>query len=408
MPRYSYKGRDRSGKAVNGQQVAADEQAVAEQLIRQGVIPIQITEVAEKAKSLELPAWLTRRQVTLDDLLLFCRQMYSLTRAGISVIRAVNNLKDSITNRALAEALTDIADELQRGLSLAVAMRAHPRVFPSLFVSIVHVGENTGHLDESFQQLSDYYELEMETRKRIKTATRYPSFVVTAIAIAIVVLNIFVIPQFVGLFERFGADLPLPTRILMATSSFFVNDWWILLLIVAGITLGVRQFLSTENGRQSWDRYKLRLPIIGSILERALLGRFARSFGMMVRSGIPLHQALGLVADAVGNAYMSKRLRGMREGIERGESLLRTAAASGLFTPLVLQMIEVGEETGQVDVQMVEVAGYYEREVDYDLKSLTAKIEPILIGIVAVMVLILALGIFLPMWNMMNVMKGGG
>jgi MSHA biogenesis protein MshG len=222
-----------------------------------------------------------------------------------------------------------------------------------------------------------------------------------------VILNIMVIPVFANMFAKFGVELPLATRILLATSHFFVHYWWLLLAGLIAAVLGWRHWVRTRAGQLSWHRWQLKLPIVGSIIERSLLARFARSFSMMLKAGVPLNQALALVADAVDNAFMADRIREMRGGIERGESLLRTAGASALFTPLVMQMIAVGEETGQVDELLHEAAQYYEREVDYDLKSLTARIEPILIGLVAIMVLILALGIFTPMWDMMSAVRGG-
>ncbi|TNH92444.1 MSHA biogenesis protein MshG, partial [Aeromonas hydrophila] len=194
--------------------------------------------------------------------------------------------------------------------------------------------------------------------------------------------------------------------ILLATSHFFVHYWWVMLGVLLAMVFGWRRWVSTVKGKLTWHRWQLKLPIVGTIIERSLLARFARSFSMMLKAGVPLNTALSLVADAVDNAWMAGRIRDMRAGIERGESLLRTAGSSGLFTPLVMQMIAVGEETGQVDDLLHEAAEYYEREVDYDLKSLTARIEPILIGIVAVMVLILALGIFTPMWDMMRAVRG--
>jgi MSHA biogenesis protein MshG len=286
-------------------------------------------------------------------------------------------------------------------------MAEYPKVFSQLFVSIVHVGENTGQLEKAFLQLSQYLELEMDTRKRIKTAMRYPTFVILAIVIAMVILNIFVIPQFAEIFGRFNVELPLATRILIGTSSFFVNYWPLLLVLTIGSVFLVRWYVGTPKGRMLWDKTRLRLPVVGSVIERSLLARFSRSFAMMVGAGVPLNQALSLVASAVDNAFMAERIVEMRRGIERGESLLRNAISSELFTPLVLQMISVGEETGQVDELLTEAAEFYEREVDYDLKSLTARIEPILITVVAGMVLILALGIFTPMWDMMRAVRGG-
>jgi MSHA biogenesis protein MshG len=219
-------------------------------------------------------------------------------------------------------------------------------------------------------------------------------------------MNIWVIPIFADMFKSFGAELPLMTRILLATSDFFITKWIHLLVGIVLIIFLLVRYLRTKNGRYKWDRTKLKLPIVGSIFERTLLGRFARSFSMMLISGVPMTSALNLVAEAVDNAFMAERILTMRKNIEKGESLSRVASSSQMFTPLVLQMINVGEETGRVDELLAEAAEFYEREVDYDLKSLTSKIEPILISVVAGMVLVLALGIFTPMWDMMGAIKG--
>jgi len=361
MSSFAYKGRDSQGNATSGVVEAANEMAAAEQLMRRGVMPTELKPGKAKSAAIDW-SLLLEGGVKLDELVIFSRQMYALTRAGIPILRAIAGLEESSHSKPLKRAL---------------------------------------HL-----QLATYFELELETRKRIKTAMRYPSFVMIAIGIAMVILNIMVIPVFAGMFAKFGVELPLATRILLATSHFFVNYWWLLLAMLAGMVFGWRRWVATTKGKLTWHRWQLKLPIVGTIIERSLLARFARSFSMMLKAGVPLNTALTLVADAVDNAFMAGKVRDMRAGIERGESLLRTAGSSGLFTPLVMQMISVGEETGQVDDLLHEAAEYYEREVDYDLKSLTARIEPILIGIVAVMVLILALGIFTPMWDMMRAVRG--
>ncbi|AKA19139.1 MSHA fimbrial biogenesis protein MshG [Aeromonas hydrophila] len=405
MSSFAYKGRDSQGNAVNGVVEAATEMAAAEQLMRRGVMPTELKPGKAKAAALDW-SLLLERGVRLDELVVFSRQMYALTRAGIPILRAIAGLEESAHSKPLKRALHALGEDLGNGRPLSSSMQAHPRVFSSLFVAIIHVGENTGQLEEAFLQLANYFELELETRKRIKTAMRYPSFVLIAIGIAMVILNIMVIPVFAGMFAKFGVELPLATRILLATSHFFVHYWWVILGVLLAMVFGWRRWVSTVKGKLTWHRWQLKLPIVGTIIERSLLARFARSFSMMLKAGVPLNTALSLVADAVDNAWMAGRIRDMRAGIERGESLLRTAGSSGLFTPLVMQMIAVGEETGQVDDLLHEAAEYYEREVDYDLKSLTARIEPILIGIVAVMVLILALGIFTPMWDMMRAVRG--
>jgi MSHA biogenesis protein MshG len=405
MNTFAYKGRDSQGHAVNGVVDAANEMAAAEQLMRRGVMPTELKPGKAKSAAIDW-SLLLEGGVKLDELVIFSRQMYALTRAGIPILRAIAGLEESTHSKPLKRALHSLGEDLGNGRPLSSSMQAHPRVFGSLFVAIIHVGENTGQLEEAFLQLANYFELELETRKRIKTAMRYPSFVMIAIGIAMVILNIMVVPVFAGMFAKFGVELPLATRILLATSHFFVNYWWLLLGILLAMVFGWRRWVATVKGKLTWHRWQLKLPIVGTIIERSLLARFARSFSMMLKAGVPLNTALTLVADAVDNAWMAGRVRDMRAGIERGESLLRTAGSSGLFTPLVMQMIAVGEETGQVDDLLHEAAEYYEREVDYDLKSLTARIEPILIGIVAVMVLILALGIFTPMWDMMSAVRG--
>ena len=405
MSSFAYKGRDSQGNAVSGVVDAANEMAAAEQLMRRGVMPTELKPGKAKAAALDW-SLLLERGVRLDELVVFSRQMYALTRAGIPILRAIAGLEESAHSKPLKRALHALGEDLGNGRPLSSSMQAHPRVFSSLFVAIIHVGENTGQLEEAFLQLANYFELELETRKRIKTAMRYPSFVLIAIGIAMVILNIMVIPVFAGMFAKFGVELPLATRILLATSHFFVHYWWVMLGVLLATVFGWRRWVSTVKGKLTWHRWQLKLPIVGTIIERSLLARFPRSFSMMLKAGVPLNTALSLVADAVDNAWMAGRIRDMRAGIERGESLLRTAGSSGLFTPLVMQMIAVGEETGQVDDLLHEAAEYYEREVDYDLKSLTARIEPILIGIVAVMVLILALGIFTPMWDMMRAVRG--
>lgn len=332
--------------------------------------------------------------------------MFSLTKAGIPLLKAVSGLAESCNSIRLKLALEDAIVSLERGRTLSSGLNQHPKIFNQLFVSIIHVGENTGQLEDAFAQLAVYLEREQETRKQIKAATRYPIFVLIALAGAFVVLNIFVIPKFADMFSKFNAELPLMTRALIGTSDFLLNYWY--LLIAGGIFIAymIRRSLNTKVGRLNWDRRKLSLPIVGSIFNRSLLSRYCRSFSMMLRAGVPLTSALNLTSEAVGNVYMGQKIIAMRERIEKGEGLARVSAASGLFTPLVMQMIRVGEETGRVDELLVEASEFYEREVDYDLKNLTAKIEPFLIVVVAAMVLVLALGIFTPMWDMMNAIKG--
>ncbi|MCL1035613.1 type II secretion system F family protein [Shewanella submarina] len=407
MAKFSYRGRDRQGATIKGHLDAANESAAADVLLQRAIIPLELREVKD-SQGFDLQGLIGGRRVTLDELQIFTRQMYSLTRSGIPMLRAIAGLAETAHSQRMKDALNDISEQLISGRPLSAAMNQHRDVFDTLFISMVHVGENTGKLEEAFKQLSGYIEREQETRKRIKAAMRYPVFVLFAITIAMVVLNIFVIPKFATMFSRFGAELPLPTRILIGTSDFFVSYWPFMLVVAGGVIFGIRYWMNSEEGQKKWDRWKLHMPAVGSIIERSTLARYCRSFAMMISAGVPMTQALSLVADAVDNAYMHDRIVDMRKGIESGDSLLRVSNQSKLFTPLVLQMVAVGEETGQIDQLLNDAADFYEGEVDYDLKNLTAKLEPILIGIVAGIVLVLALGIYLPMWDMLNVVKGGG
>ena len=405
MAQFKYIGRDQQGNTLKGEVEANSKELAVDLVMQKGILPSQLTEKKSGGKSFKFSGLLAPH-VKLSDLIIFSRQIYSLTKAGIPILRAVNGLADSSHSKILKEALYDLLDRMHNGYSLSAAMAAHPRVFTQLYISLIQVGENTGQLDRVFLQLSQYLEQELETNKRIKAAMRYPTFVLIVLAVAMVVLNIYVIPVFSSMFAKFNAELPWTTKVLLATSSFFVNYWPYLLAIIIAAISSIKIWLDTKNGKYLWDKWKLHIPVIGSVIERSLLARFSRSFAMMLSAGVPLNNSLYLVAYAVDNSYLQERILLMRTGIESGETLLKTASGAGLFTPLVLQMIAVGEETGQIDELLNEAADFYEREVDYELKNMTAKIEPILISIVAIMVLILALGIFTPMWDMMGAMKG--
>jgi len=400
MPNFTYKGRSIRGALVQGELEAVNIDAVATQLFNTGITPIDINEKTVSTENIEsLLARLQAKRPSLDDIILFTRQMYTMMKSGVPIVRAMNGIISSTRNIYLADALKVSLGYLESGRDLASSLGRHPEIFPTLFISMVRVGEETGRMDEAFMRITRYLELEKETRQRIKAAIRYPVFVLVAIGIAIAIINIFVIPTFAQLFARADVALPWQTRMLMATSNFFVAWWPVLLAVLIGAAIGFRSYIQTEKGRYWWDRNKLKIPIIGGIIHRATLGRFARAFSMALTSGVPLVQAMTVVARSVDNEYIAEHILNMRNGIERGESLTRTATITGQFTPLVLQMLSVGEETGEVDNLLVEVADFYEREVDYDIKNLSSSIEPVLIIAIGIMVMILALGVFLPMWD---------
>ena len=408
MASFNYTGRNASGSQVKDSIEAANLDVAAEKLFKKGITPISIIAVktGNNTASTDVFELLNNGRVSLEELIVFCRQMYALMRSGVPILRAINGMVESANSTALKKALTDIGKQLEGGYTFSSALNSHPKIFDHLFVSLVHVGENTGQLDQAFLKLTTYLERELDTRKRIKAALRYPSMVLIAIAAAMVILNIFVIPTFADMFTRLGAELPFATRFIIASSNLFINYWHYMLLGLFVILIMIKESLKTKKGRYQWDRRKIKIPIIGSIIERSILARFSHSFAIVLKAGVPMTTGLTLVAEAVDNSYMQEKISAMRQGIESGESLLRSAVASALFTPLVLQMVAVGEETGRVDELLTEVGDYYEREVDYDLATLTARIEPLLLVVVAAMVLVLALGIFTPMWDMASAMQG--
>lgn len=409
MSHFLFTGRDAQGAKVSGSRESASADSLASELLAERITPLTISEQAPVADSdawAQLKERLRRKRVDLEELIIFCRQMYSLSKAGVPIIRAIGGLAESHRNPYFRDVLQAVRSDLEGGQGMAVALNGHPKVFNTLFVSMISVGENTGQLDQAFRQLSVYLELERETRKRIKQATRYPLFVLSAMAVALVVINLFVIPAFSKVFAQFKAELPWATQVLIGTSQFFQEFWWLLALLFGASLYGFFKWIETDAGALKWDQIKLRLPIVGGIFERIALARFTRTFAMMYRAGVPLLQTLSINSASVGNRYIGQAILAMREGIERGEALTRTASASGLFTPLVLQMMAVGEETGALDDLFVEVADFYEQEVDYDLKQLADAIEPILIVAMGIMVLVLALGVFLPMWELGSAARG--
>ena len=403
MPFFAYKARNASGDLLQGVLEGADSGAVANQLFATGATPVDIVETKKAVTaSSDIGLWqrLTEKKVTSMDVQLFSRQMYTLLKAGVPIMRGLAGLQESAISPAFGRVIKDVRESLDAGRELSAAMARHPTVFTSFYLSMVRVGEMTGRLDEVFLRLFDHLEFDRDMRARVKSATRYPSFVIAAMIIAIVIVNIFVIPQFKTVFAGFKAELPLMTRILIGASAFTVAYWPALLAVTIAGVAGFKAWLRTVSGRYAWDRVKLRFPVAGKILLKGTMARFARSFALSSSSGVPIVQALTVVSQTVDNAYLCAQVEKMRDGVERGDSILRTSVAAGVFTPVVLQMIAIGEESGSLDELMDEIAAMYEREVDYELKTLSAQIEPILIGFLGAMVLVLALGIFLPIWDL--------
>lgn len=401
MPFFAYKGRNGRGEAVQGVLEGADSGAVAGQLFGIGVVPTEIRPSAPpSAEDSGFSLNFRKKKVSHIEVLLFSRQMYTLLKAGVPIMGALKGLEESTENPRFAEVVRDLRESLDTGRELSASLARHPEVFGQFYTAMVSVGEGTGRLEEVFLRLFHHLEFEKFMRDQVKSAIRYPMFVVVTMGIAIVIINIWVIPAFAKIYAGFKAELPMMTKLLIGFSNFMVEYWPFLLAGLVGAIFGFRAWVNTAVGRMLWDRMKLRIPVAGPIILKATLARFARSFSLAFRSGVPVTSGLSLVANTVDNVYVSERIIRMREGVERGESVLRTARDTGVFTPVVLQMIAVGEESGALDDLTGEIADLYQREVEYDLKNLSSQIEPILIIMLGVLVLILALGVFLPIWDL--------
>jgi len=402
MPLYSYKGRSARGELVTGRLDGDTAESVATRLMNGGITPVEIASVGNSANVdlSGLTKFLGAGKPKTADLVLFSRQMFTITKAGIPLLRGLRSLAMSTHNTVLRETLEDILGSLESGRDLASSFARHPDIFPPLYISIIRVGDSTGTLEASFKRMAEYLEQDHETQQRVKSALRYPVIVLIVIGVAVGVLTTFVIPRFEPLFKVLGDNIPLPTRIIMGVSSFIVNYWYMVLLGMAAIVTGIRQYLKTPRGRLQWDEWRLKIPVIGPLTHQAILARVSRSLAISLTAGMPMIQTLNVIGKSAGNEFMAERITRLRIAVERGDPLSRAAASVEMFPPLVLQMMMVGEETGELSELLDEVADFYEREVDYGLKSLGAAIEPILVVFVGGMVLILALGVFLPMWEM--------
>ncbi|MDH3614699.1 MAG: type II secretion system F family protein [Gammaproteobacteria bacterium] len=410
MAEFAYKGRSASGGLVTGKLNGNSADAVAGRLVSIGITPVEIRDLAT-AGSLTMSDLVTRfggGQPTTKDLVLFCRQMHTITRTGLPLLRGLTGLMQTTHNEVLKSALIEVIASLESGRELAVSLRAHPRVFSPLFVNLIEIGEATGTLDVAFQRLYEYLSMDQEIRDRVKSAIRYPAIVLIAIAIALAIITVFVIPNFAPIFRALGDNIPLPTRIIMGVSDFAINYWMVVFGAAVVVAVAIATYIKSEAGRMRWDRWKLSIPVTGIIVRNAALSRITRSLAVSLSAGLPINETLRTVSASIGNNWLGQKMSLLSTGIERGESLSSTGANSGLFTPLILQMIALGEETGALPELLEESSDYYKREVDYDLDNLSAALEPILIVSVGVVVLILALGVFLPMWDMISQAKAGG
>ena len=405
MPFYRYKARDKHGKVQTGTMEASGREAVADQLSGAGYLPVLIEEQGKGL--LSRPGVLKRfTRVRPYDLIIFSRQLATLAGAGVPFLQALISLEKQTKNRRLRETVNEIRRDVEAGAAFSEALAKFPAVFSTMYVSMIRAGETAGILEEILERLALLAEHDYETRARVKAAVRYPFIVIITLCAAFAFLVGFVIPRFATIFERFKTALPFPTRVLIGINHIVQHYWYAVLLAAVLITGGFLWYIRTQAGRRQWDRLKLRIPVFGTLLHKVAMSRFARIFSALQKSGISMLLTLDIAAETVGNVVIARTIESMRESVREGRTLAAPMEESGLFPPLVVQMTAVGEESGRdLNVMLAKVSEYYDRDVEYALRNLSTVIEPVLLLVVGGMVLFLALGIFLPMWDMISLFK---
>lgn len=409
MSTFQYTARAQNGNTITGTIEAESSSAVASQLIKQGITPVKIlSKGASKKDGIRISATMDMGEifppkVTPADLIKFTRSLSSLTRAGVPMNDALRGMLPNMRHITMAKVVDDILGKINAGQPLTTAFGNHPKIFSQFYVSMVTIGETTGRLGDIFRQLTQYLENENNASKKVKSALRYPVMVLIAILITMIVVVIFVVPGFSSLFAKFNAELPLPTRILIAASHVLATYWPMLIGGTVATVYGVKKYLKTAQGKYNWGKLQLRIPIAGNVIQMSIMARFSRLLSIMAGAGIQMIPALTVLATAMDNAYIQQQVLNMRESLERGDSLYHAALTADIFDDLVLQMLKVGQDTGTIDEMMHEVANYQDNELEYALDKLSSAIEPIMMSIIGFLVMILALGVFLPMWDLGSV-----
>lgn len=414
MPEFQYEAISTSGKTTSGRYKAEVVAEVEQWLAGKGLAPIAIETVSDQDRLIIFNTATDRQQpsmvdklkgVPLDDLILLCRQIATMLDAGVTVLQALNIMAGQVSNNLLRQILAQAGADIESGSSLSEALAGYPRVFNKLFLNVLQVGEESGSLDRSFSYLATLYENEKDIAERIKTATRYPKIVISAIFVAVFILMTFVVPKFAQLFASSKVALPMPTRVLIATSGFFANYYLLIILFLAGTGFIYHQALKYEKVVNLRDRLLLKIPIFGDLSIKIYMSRFCRVFAVLTKSGINIIKTLQLSAMALDNRVLFSALEQVIDDVEGGMELHLAMSRFPIFPSMVVQMVAVGEESGQVDQMMDKVANYFDAETNYLIKNLSTLIEPFLLFFLGIMVGFIALSIFLPMWNIMNVVR---
>ena len=405
MPIFKYRVRDKSGKSIAGTIDAPNVQMAGDQLYTLGYLPISIEE-GEETISLSLPDLLRRFQkVNVEELIVFSQQLSTLYKAGLPLLGGLEGITQQVKNKKFKTVLEEVRKQIEGGSTLHGAMSKYPEVFSTIYVNMVRAGETSGMLGEALDRFITLSDRELRTQQRVKDATRYPKIVILSLTVAFAVLVIFVIPRFAQVFAQFKTPLPLPTRIMIGINHMFQTYWYLVLGAVFGIPILLKRYLQTESGRYFWDRLKLRIPVFGSIFLKIALSRFAYTFAMLNRSGIPILQTLEITSTTINNVILSQSIEDISRNVREGRSLADAMRETGKFTPLIIQMVSVGESSGTLDSMLMRITEYYDIEVDNLIKKMSTYIEPFLTLFLGVVVLLLALAVFLPWWNMAKLFR---
>jgi type IV pilus assembly protein PilC len=399
---YQYKVRDKSGNLISGTLVADSEMLVLQRLREQGFTPL---EVGKEKKGLSFEINLKPKKVKLKELSVFSRQFATMINSGLPILRALSILAEQSENQLLSQTLNAARIDVEQGASLSQAMGKHPKVFNNIYISMVRSGETGGSLDDTLLKLASMLENEVRLRGKIKSAMTYPVAVVGLVTLIMSAMLLFVVPQFKNIYGQLGGTLPLPTRLLLMCSQAMQKFWYI---VLGGALLSrflLRRYKATEKGRAVLDALKLRIPVFGTLFHKVALSRFASTLAMLMRSGVPILQALDIVIDTVNNRVVAKAVEDVQSSVREGESIAKPLARHEVFPPMVVQMIAVGEETGQVDVMLEKVAEFYTQEVEASVDALTSLIEPILIAFIGGAVGAAVIALYMPMFQIINLVK---
>ncbi len=405
MSTYQYKARDKSGKLVQGVVEADSENALAVKLEQMEYTPILIKPKSGGANAHTLFDLFPIRRVKFSELNMFTRLLFTLQKAGLPMLASLRAIQEQTSNRHFKEIIGEIATNIEGGTTLSSVLEKYPHVFNNLYTNMVKSGESSGRLPEVLERLTVLGEHEEAMRLRIKAAMRYPTIVVVAIVIAFTVLITFVVPRYESMFSKFETDLPLPTQILLGLNYAVTKFWWVSLIVIGLLIVLIRKFLKTTKGAYWWSRLQLKLPVFGSLLLKLSMSRFCRITGTLLRSGVPILQILDLVSQSMGNAVISRTIKDIKESVNDGKGMSDPMKMSGVFPPVVIQMVAAGEETGKLDELLTHVSDYYDSQIDYTINNLVSLIEPLLILVLGCAVLMMALGIFMPMWNLMDLFQ---